>query len=95
MVVFKDRIWMIGGGVIDGTPTDGRAGTEVWSSADGISWTLASDHMARTWGGSPIIFNSKLWLVGANRDGNFSRAVLVTDDGITVNQRQSCLTRLD
>jgi hypothetical protein len=84
VVVFKDKIWMIGGGVIDGTPpNNANAGYEVWSSADGVNWTLASDHVARTWGGNPVIFDGKLWLVGANHDGNFSRAVLVTDDGVT------------
>lgn len=83
VVVFKDRIWMIGGGVIDGTPpNNANAGYEVWSSADGVNWTLESNHMARTWGGSPVVFDGKLWLVGANRDGNFSRAILVTDDGV-------------
>jgi len=82
-VVFKDRIWIIGGGFIDGTPTDGRAANEVWSSADGANWMQATDHMARIWGGSPIVFDNKLWLVGANRDGKFTRAVLVTDDGKT------------
>jgi hypothetical protein len=75
---------MIGGGLIDGTPSDSaNAGYEVWSSADGVSWRLESNHTARTWGGSPVVFDGKLWLVGANRDGNFSRAVLVTDDGVT------------
>lgn len=82
-VVFKNRIWIIGGGLIDGTPTDNRAGTEIWSSADGINWTLATDKMARLWGASPVVYDGKLWLVGANRDGSFSRAVLVTDDGVS------------
>ena len=82
-VVFKNRIWIIGGGLIDGMPSDGRAGTEVWSSADGINWTKETDKMARIWGASPIVFDGQLWLVGANRDGSFSRSALVTDDGVT------------
>lgn len=81
-VVFKGRIWIIGGGVVDGTATDHQSETEVWSSADGINWRLETDKMARLWGTSPVVFDDKLWLVGANRDGNFSRAVLVTDDGV-------------
>lgn len=83
VVVFKNRIWIIGGGLIDGTPSDGRAGTEVWSSSDGVGWTRVTDKMARVWGTSPVVYDGKLWLVGANRDGNFSRAVLVTEDGAT------------
>jgi Kelch motif len=80
--VFKNRMWIIGGGLLDGEPTDGRAGTEVWSSMDGLNWERATDRMARLWGASPIVYDGKLWLVGANRDGSFSRAVLVTDDGV-------------
>jgi hypothetical protein len=79
-VVFKDRIWLIGGGVIDGEPSNNpRAGSEIWSSVDGVKWEQVP---ARAYGGTPVVFDGKLWLVGANRDGNFSRAVLVTDDGI-------------
>jgi hypothetical protein len=82
--VFKNRIWVIGGGLIDGTPEANKnAGREIWSSADGVNWALATDHMPRTAGGSPIVFEGKLWLVGANRDGSFARASLVTDDGVT------------
>lgn len=82
-VVFKNRIWMIGGGVADGTPSDHKSETEVWSSTDGINWTLETDKMPRLWGTSPVVFDGKLWLVGANRDGNFSRAAMVTEDGVT------------
>lgn len=82
-VVFKDRMWMIGGDVIDGTPpNNAKSGSEVWSSADGINWRLEADKMARLWGTSPVVYDGQLWLVGANRDGNFSRAALVTDDGV-------------
>lgn len=81
-VVFKNRIWIIGGGLIDGTPSDEHEGKEVWSSGDGINWTRATDRMAKLWGSSPVVYGGRLWLVGANRDGNFTRAVLVTNDGI-------------
>jgi hypothetical protein len=83
-VVFKSKIWIIGGGVIDGQPTNNpQSRGEIWSSYDGANWTKVSDKMVKQWGASPIVFDGKLWLVGANRDGNFTRAVLVTDDGMT------------
>src|SRR5262249_52675645 len=67
VAVFKNRIWVIGGGLIDGTPaTNTNAGREIWSSADGASWTLATDQMPRTAGGSPIVFDGELWLRRAN-----------------------------
>jgi len=31
----------------------------------------------------PIVFDGKLWLIGANRDGNFARSSLATEDGVT------------
>jgi len=81
-VVFKDRIFLIGGGVIDGErDANPRAGHEIWSSSDGTNWTLVTDRTARGWGGTPVVFDGKLWLVGANRDGNFSGAVMMSADG--------------
>jgi hypothetical protein len=83
-VVFKGRIWMIGGGVIDGQPeTNPDSRHEVWSSADGIVWTKAADREDESWGGAPVVFDGRLWLIGANRDKTFAPATLVTDDGIT------------
>jgi|GEM_PF-520280 len=81
-VVFRDKIWIFGGDVIDGQPTDGQPAREVWTSTDGINWIRETDHMNPMSGGSPVVFDNKLWLVGANRDGAFSRAVLVSDDGL-------------
>jgi hypothetical protein len=81
-VVFNNRIWVIGGGVIDGSPTNNpNSDKEIWSSADGINWTLATDKVGLS-GNSPIVFDDRLWLVGANRDGSFGRASQVTEDGI-------------
>jgi len=81
-VVFKDRIWIIGGGMSDEKAMDRKSETQVWSSADGINWKLETDKLPRLWGASPVVFDGKLWLVGANRDGQFSRAVVVSDDGV-------------
>lgn len=84
-VVFKNRIWIIGGGVIDGHPTSNpKSNKEIWSSADGINWRLETDQPNISALGTPIVFDEKLWLVGANRgDGNFARSSLVTNDGVT------------
>ncbi|MCA1623960.1 MAG: hypothetical protein LC778_09205 [Acidobacteria bacterium] len=83
-VVFKNRIWIIGGGVIDGEPSNNpKSNSEIWSSADGINWTLVTDKSNISALGTPIVFDEKLWLVGANRDGNFARSSLVTNDGVT------------
>lgn len=83
LVVFRNKLWLLGGGVIDGhrnlNPDSDR---ELWSSADGKSWEKVITNATGNWAGTPIVFDDKLWLVGANRnDGNFSNAVWVSADG--------------
>ncbi len=84
-VVFRNRIWIIGGGVIEGDRTNNpKSNDEIWSSANGVKWTLETDKPNISALGTPIVFDEKLWLVGANRgDGNFARSSLVTTDGVT------------
>jgi hypothetical protein len=91
IIVFKDRLWLIGGGVIDGEKTNNpNAGKEVWSSADGINWTEVKVNSPGGLGGSPVVFDERIWLVGANRgDGNFDNAVLVSDDGANWRARSA------
>ena len=85
LVLFKNRLWLFGGGVIDGEKEiNPESRTEVWSSEDGINWTQEKMKTERVGGGTPIVFDDKLWFVGANRnDGNFNNAVAVSADGIT------------
>ncbi|HVZ49785.1 MAG TPA: hypothetical protein VG916_13450 [Gemmatimonadaceae bacterium] len=83
-VVFRDRIWIIGGGVIDGSPDphpDSKR--EVWSSADGVTWSKSPDRAGAAWGGSPVAFDGRLWLIAANRNSTFAPSLLVTDDAAT------------
>ena len=84
LVHFKNRVWLFGGGVIDGEKEiNPSSQKEVWSSEDGINWTQEKMITERSGGGTPIVFDDKLWFVGANRnDGNFGNAVTVSGDGI-------------
>ncbi len=83
IVVFKDRIWIIGGGAIDGEKEiNPNSASEIWSSGDGINWTKHTTNATNKIAGTPVVFDDKLWLVGANRNsGNFASAVLVSEDG--------------
>lgn len=79
LVVFKDRLFLLGGGVIDGPQAN-----DVWSSADGLTWRretaeIAPEHPM----GTPVVYDNKLWLVGANRSGTFSSGMIASDDGKT------------
>jgi hypothetical protein len=83
IIVFKDKIWIIGGGVIDGDKVNNPySEKEIWSSVDGINWKQSETNATNKIAGTPVVFDEKLWLIGANRnDGNFANAVLCSDDG--------------
>jgi hypothetical protein len=77
-IVFKNRLFLIGGGTVDGPNAN-----DVWSTADGRAWRLETASIApqAPVGYSPAVFDGKLWLVGANRSGTFAAGMLVSDDG--------------
>jgi hypothetical protein len=81
-VAFDDKLWMMGGGVIDGEPNPNpNSYKEAWTSEDGTNWAPVKTNLNRKWRGTPVVFDGKLWLAGANRGGGFESAVWVTDDG--------------
>jgi hypothetical protein len=81
VVVFKNRMWLLGGGVIDGDrEPNPNAEREVWSSANGVQWTRHRDRSSSMIGGTPVEFDGHLWIIGANRRGTFDPGTFVTDD---------------
>lgn len=77
--VFRNRLYLIGGGRIDGPQAN-----DVWSTADGRNWRRETDRISdQEVGGTPIVWDGRLWQIAANRTGRFSPAVLVSDDGKT------------
>ncbi len=82
IIVFKDKIWIIGGGVIDGDKVNNpNSEGEIWSSDDGINWKEHKTNATNKIGGTPVVFDNKLWLVGANRNDGFASGVLFSEDG--------------
>ena len=90
-VVFRDRLWILGGGVIDGEKANPNPASdrEVWSSADGVTWTKAPSPATRSWGGTPIAWDGKLWMIASNRNSTFAPSLVVTDDGATWREEQA------
>lgn len=81
VVATKDSIFVLGGGVIDGDKEINPASEhEVWRSNDGKEWERVNADLRRKWRGTPVMFDNKLWLVGANRGGTFESAVWVTEN---------------
>ena len=73
--VFKDRIWILGGGLYDTPAHPGRIFySDVWSSSDGVDWTLHTP--AAPWAPRQYhevaVFDNKLWVLegwnGSNRN---------------------------
>lgn len=82
VTVFKDEIWLLGGGSIDGdTEINPTSESEVWTTKDGRNWRGVDADLKRKWRGAPVVFDGKLWLVGANRGGTFESAVWMTENG--------------
>ncbi|CAN5456274.1 hypothetical protein BH20ACI1_BH20ACI1_14330 [soil metagenome] len=82
IIVFKNKLLLLGGGVIDGEKNiNPNSGNEFWTSDDGISWTLTEKNPKQKRGGTPIVFDDKLWFVGANRGNGFASGVLFSEDG--------------
>jgi len=57
---------------------------DVWSSADGLNWRLETPEIvkgASIFGYAAVVLDGKIWLLGCNRNGQFSSQVLVSADG--------------
>lgn len=81
---FKGKLWLFGGGVIDGEKSDNpNSRNEVWTSADGVKWTEVKINSPRLPNGTSVVFDDKLWFIGGNRnDGRFDSALFVSEDGL-------------
>ena len=76
ITVFNNKLWIFGGGVLDGeTSNNVYSYKEAWNSGDGISWNRITTNFDRKWGGTPVVFDGGLWLVGMNRGNAFASAV--------------------
>lgn len=83
-VVFNNKLWLMGGGVIDGQANQNPGSyKELWISADGRNWKRGISNFDRKWGGTPIVYDGRLWLVGMNRGSGFASAIWMTEDGET------------
>lgn len=84
-VVFKDRIWILGGGTYD-TPKTPRRNfyNDVWSSADGVTWQRHVEHAA--WEPRQYhevaVFDDRMWVLEGYHKAN-RNDVWHSADGVT------------
>ena len=80
-VVFDGRIWLMGGWFNGRLPGHG-ASDEVWSSTDGVNWTLAT----KTPGWSPriaagaVVFKGRMWIIGGTENYYFGDDTSLKND---------------
>jgi len=78
-VVFKDKIWIIGGWEKESWEHKNDA----WYSEDGLNWLISTSSAG--WsprrGHSVVVFNDKIWLIGGVDDKGAKNDVWVSDDG--------------
>jgi hypothetical protein len=77
-VIFRGKLFLIGGGRIDGPNSN-----DVWSSVNGIDRVRETASIAaeEPTGYTPIVYDGRIWLIGAKRVGRFKSEILVSDDG--------------
>jgi hypothetical protein len=92
-VVFKDRIWVMGGQTV---PQFAAAPevfhNDVWSSADGRTWTRVTEHAPwapRGMIGGSVVFRDRIWILGGGTydtpqtpQRSFYNDVWSTSDGV-------------
>jgi hypothetical protein len=67
-VVFRDRLWVLGGA------GDGKFFNDVWSSEDGVNWTLevkSAPWSKRTLHNTPLVLDDKMWIIGGAATGDY------------------------
>lgn len=64
VVVFKDRMWLIGG--VNYSTGKRKTFNDVWSSEDGVRWTVVSSAAPwhSRWDHDVVVFKDGLWVIG-------------------------------
>lgn len=85
-VIFKDRIWILGGGTYDTPQMPARKYyNDVWSSADGVEWKCHTENAP--WKPRQYhevaVFDGKVWVLEGYGDGAGNRNdVWFSEDGV-------------
>lgn len=65
---------------------------DVWSSSDAVNWELVTSEIMKgqeLFGYHAVVFDQKIWLLGCNRNGQFSSEVLYSTDGKNWESQQA------
>jgi len=82
---YNNRYWVIGGSLFNSA----GAFADVWSSADGRVWELATNNAAfgQRWLHQSVVYNNRMWVIGGiNAAGGLANNVYSSTDGIAWTQ---------
>ncbi len=85
-VIFRDRLWILGGGTYDTPTTPTRQFySDVWSTPDGIEWTCHTERAA--WQPRQYheiaVWDNRMWVMeGWHQDGGNRNDVWYSADGV-------------
>lgn len=82
-VVFDNKIWVIGGLGFENSGAIGAL-NDVWSSSDGVNWTLENDNanFPPRFLHSSVVFDNKIWVING-LDSSTYNDVWSSSDGVT------------
>ena len=84
-VVFNNRMWVVGGGTYWTPSASEQLYNDVWSSADGVTWTqnLANAPWAKRKYHNIAVFDNKMWVIGgADAATGDKQDVWYSSDGV-------------
>lgn len=65
ILVYKDKMWLLGGGVMGSSYFPFVAYNDVWCTSDGVNWerkTANAPWRARIWG-STVVYKNRMWIM--------------------------------
>lgn len=86
LVVFNNKIWILGGTIFKENTQPGVSINDIWASENGVDWELISENApwAKRSFAKCVVFKNKLWLIGGypyftNHNGYFNDVWSTTD----------------